>query len=535
MLFSRKTRPAVAWLGGIFFALPMGPVAVGGEAKKPRPATKPAAAKPHNGLQRSPTAEELRRLTAELTGQDEAVAAQAEKRLLEIGGPACPLLRVAAGRGRPGAARAAAAYRRIEKQTLSLFMKLSKKRGAAYARDLKPQTLAALQQEAIELARYAPQVRYRRLAVEWARRAREDERRVRAALRTLARLDARTAAKPAPTGVAAAALEVERVEQLSVCRRFTDAIQAAEKALSVAPPERNRFAPMLLARLSYLYGLRRMPDKRTEVCRRLLKEFPTAAETAEAHEGLLEVFLRGEKWEAATKQAAAYLAAFPRSRRAWRTATEVVELLEEGYQYERAAQFAELLLRTVPLSGLSPRVPRAAARCREYVSRDYAAAAKWYKLLRDIFPDRFDPAVAETALKRVARKAAGKFPAEPKPTAAGPAGALARLLAAVRKRDVKALPAVVSKELVEEYRDELTDFDTGLTASFVFADFVLPAVEEDEKAGTAVLHAVCRPWNGKAPIKLRLKAVKAGKTAGAKKAAAWVMAWDGELPGAGAK
>lgn len=473
-----------------------------------------------------PKPEELRAWLEDFFGAEENKRAVAEERLVEAGSPVWNMLQ-AKSKGADAdadAQRAKALCKRIEAKAATMFRELAQQRNVTYGGELKPEALNALYQATMRFIPYAPQPEFRNFGIRWARQFQTDEQNVRTAAQALERIAERFRSNPEPTPAERVGLEAERFEHLLTCRREQEAEQAAEKALAGLEAQLNRHAPKVLARLAHMYRRQRLAEKQMEVGERLLKEHPNSAEIADAHEILMDALMSMEKWEQAVKQAVAYLHDCPRSERTWEKTFELLRFLEEECLWACAADFAQTLCKIVPLSGLSADVLRIAGVCAEYVAKDYKIAAEYYRKLSQAFPDQYDSAEMEAACRRVADKAAGKFPLEPQTDAVGPVGTFAKFLAAVRGRDAQALKELLAAEVLEEVSDDLTESAEEMVPAFLFADFAL--VKVDERADKAMLTIEYRPWNELKPSALQINAV--GQAQSDPKTA-WRLDWDAAL------
>lgn len=476
--------------------------------------TEPAPT-PDNRTRLQAIAQHLR----DLQGPDEAKREAAGAKLIETGGQqVAAVLKSLMKHKDPAVAEKAkqidAAIR--EKET-ELWKGLSK----AYFASRQPPMEAKKYEDFIASARaftvYATNPTRIQQAAMWSSRAQNDLRRVQQASKALDQYD-ETLKDPATTGLRRAAVQLERARQLTALARAEEALAALDDALAAGGPK-NRLVPVLLKEKASLLVRTIQPltarGKADEAkarcataeaaCRAILSDWKDSLEVRDAYESLIDLYGLLDKPDERIATLKAYQQAFPLDATAQeRLAGALTELIEADFDFKRGAALAEYLLDTLPPTRIPPDAPKYLGACNEYVVKDYAKAARGYKTLAEIFPDAIDEKSIAAALKRLEAKTSGKWPAEPKADAAGPEGALAKLLAAVRANNLEGVQAVTPKEQADDWEFDLED----MVIDMVFSDFELQKLESDEAAGKATLHLKQVRAEGLEPLLRTIPAVK---------------------------
>lgn len=482
----------------------------------------------------APTPDSRTRLQAiaqhlrDLQGADEAKREAASAKLIETGGQqVTAILKSLMKHKDPAVAEKAkqvdAAIR--DKET-ELWKELSK----AYFATRQPPMEAKKYQDFIATARaftlYAGNATRVQQAAMWSSRAQNDLRRVEQAVKVLDQYD-EMLKDPATTGLRRASVQLERARQLTALARGEEALASLEDALAAGGPK-NRLVPVLLKEKISLLVRTVHPlasqGKGDEAkarcaaaeaaCRTILSDWKDSLEVRDAYDGLIDLYALLDKPDERIATLKAYQQAFPLDANAQERLTgAMTELIESDSDFKRGAALAEYILDTLPPSRVPPDAPKYLGACNEYVLKDYAKAARGYKALAEIFPDAIDEKSIAAALKRLETKASGKWPAEPKADAAGPEGALAKLLAAVRANDLEAVLAVTPAEQADDWEFDLED----MVIDMVFSDFELQKLESDEAAGKATLHLKQVRAEGLEPLQRSIPAFK--------EEGAWKIQW----------
>lgn len=363
-------------------------------------------------------------------------------------------------------------------------------------------------------------------AATWSSRAQNDLRRIEQANRALDLYDAQLK-DPATTGLRRAAVQLERARQLTALARAEEALASLDDALAAGGP-RNRLVPELLKEKASLLVRTVQPlaaqGKTDEAkarcaaaeaaCRAILSDWKDSLEVRDAYESLIDLYGLLDKPDERIATLKAYQQAFPLDATAQERLTAAVsEFIEADYDFKNGAALAEYILDTLPPSRIPPEAPKYLGACNEYVLKDYAKAARGYKAMAEIFPDAVDEKSIAAALKRLEEKTSGKWPAEPKADAAGPEGALAKLLAAVRANNLDGVLTVTPADQADDWEFDLEE----MVIDIVFSDFELQKLESDEAAGKATLHLKQVRAEGLEPL---LRSIPALKENGA-----WKIQW----------
>jgi hypothetical protein len=389
------------------------------------------------------------------------------------------------------AKRAAKVRQEIDVRSWKTYQELAAKRNQLHGQALTSQSIEDLRQAFVKLAMYASPEPLRRLCFQTATELQNKLREFEQASRQLSTLDQLLKAAPEPKGLRRAAIQVERADALHTQQCYKDVLGAAQDAEAHSGKE-GRFAPRAL-KLQAEASLKLGEAKEHEaLCRRILAEYPRSLEVRYAHRALVQLLPVLGRWDDAVQQAKAYLTAFPLDEEAQNEVYGLFStLLEDERDYARMAGMAEWLLATLPPDRIRPELPKYCGGYNEYAAKDYAKAERAYALLRDNFTDLVSPDEMNSAIARLKLKAEGKFPKEPQPGDAGPAGLFAKMLAAIRARDGKAAAALSAKDGAEELAERIADSTDDLVAIASFADFIVKNVEINKAQTGAKIVVEC--------------------------------------------
>ncbi|MFH0938993.1 MAG: hypothetical protein V1899_06910 [Planctomycetota bacterium] len=380
--------------------------------------------------------------------------------------------------------RAAALREQINRRSMQLFSEMAGRRQKVDSEPLTASALQELHKGWLRVAAYAPQSSFKQNCFQQAVEAQQLAQTVEATNKELALLDEELKKLTNEQTVGRAATQLSRANALKMLQRDADAIGAAQATLDIGGKE-CRHAPAALKLLVELH-LRRQDLKNAEVfSRRILQDHPRSLEVKFAHQSLMDLLVCGDRWDEAFQQVKSFIGAFPLDSDAQDQAYSLLESLMNADDYNRVAALTDWLMNILPMDRLTLDVPKYAGGCSEYVLKDQAKAARIYKLILDKFADVVSAADMNAALSRVQVKAEGKFPKEPVETDEGPAGALARLLKAVRDRDSKTLALVLSKDQAEQAEQLLAA--ENFISSITFADYIVKATKVAEDANHATL------------------------------------------------
>jgi len=354
--------------------------------------------------------------------------------------------------------------------------------------DNEPLTVPALQhllKAWMAASTYSSQNALRQSGFQQASATQKQIQEVEGAQRNLTQHDESLKQTPETHKIARAGIQLDRANAFKILHRWDELIAACNTALEQGGPH-WRLKPATLKMLVEAFESKQDSKSAGTYASRIIKEHPRSLEVKFAHENLLDTMVVDAQWPQAIEQLKAFYAACPiDSDVNDKILGTLSTMMDEHHEYKHVAVLAEWIIATLPRERLSPDAPKFAGGTSEYVLKDYSRAEKYYHMLGELFGDMVDPKDIDIVIVRVKQKAEGKFPKEPSETDAGPAGALARFLKAIRAKDRKAAAAAVIKEDAASYAegDDLDNLIPGVT----FADYIVKKVDIDEPAGRAVL------------------------------------------------
>jgi len=418
-------------------------------------------------------------------------------------------------------ARAKELRQQLEKQAAQVFEEATTQAQKVESEPLTAAALRELQQAWLRAGASACDERIKRYCQQSAASIPQRLKELEDTIQELASLEAQLQALTPGPSVMRASLQMRRANSLKSLQREEEALQAAQAALEAGGKD-CRLTPGALKFLGEIYSQRKDHKNLESICERIIKDYPRSLEVKFARQSLVECSAAENRWDDAVKQAKEFVDAFPLDEDAQEQAYSLLGALtnDEG-DYLRAHELAKWLLQTLPLDRIAPAVPKLAGLCDEYLLKDLTAAKKMHEVRRDKFTDAVNVAEEDAQLARLQKKADGKFPAEPAENDEGPAGALAKFLKAFRKKDSKAVAAVVPKKEAGKYEEQLAKGE-GLFEA-VFADFVLTGVKLDDKKESATLTIQCYDSASGVPSPLTQRAIKEDGQ--------WKIEWN--LPAAG--
>lgn len=499
------------WAAGLAVVLGVSAPGAGAQERPVVPTPRPG---PSQAALKMPKPQELSQLMSDFQGDDVEKREAAAKKFIEYGGGVLNLARSLEKHKKPEvAAKAVEVRQAIEKRAKELFDGLRKQYTELYRGELTEEKLAAFVNDLDEGAVYVAEPMQRRTLSSLLSRVRQDLMRVQRAAAGLVHTDKQLATEPVPTGVRRAAIQLNRATYLQDLRRHAEGLAAVQEGLT-SPGEGGRLKPQLLKTRAELLRDLGQWDDYVATCKRILTECPRSLEVRQAYENLNSYHEMNQQYDAQLETLAAYLKAFPLDQAPQDLAIQTLDIYWEiDQQYAAGLKLADLLAAELDPSRLSPSVLRTQALGYEYLQRDYAKAEAAYKRLLEVYPDLVPEPIIAAAVKRNQEKAAGTFAKAPKPEDSGPAGAIAKFLAAIRAQDADALKAVTPKEVTEQWDYQLDQ----LTPVVLFSDVqVLEAKPNEEGKITDVLVNHFSP-DRLAPTKLNVEAVQEDGV--------WKVAW----------
>lgn len=372
----------------------------------------------------------------------------------------------------------------IDQRSLNMYRELDAKRQKAAKEPLTPEALDVQRQEWIKMAMYASQNALKQFGFQTSQELQKQIDAVKAAQKQLADADAQMKAGELK-GLQRASVQIDRAQALKTLQRDADSLAAVQDALTASGKE-GRLTPSGLKLLIEIYQRAEDAKNIEATCRRIIAEYPRSLEIKFAYKTLSDQLMAEKKFDDAFTLIKAYVAAFPIDEEAQDTAYSLMEtLMNDEQDYKRVGPVTDWLIETMPLDRLRPETAKLNGGCNEYIVKDYAKAIRGYTLLRDKFADMVSADDMTAALARLTAKMEGKFPKEPNEGEAGPAGAFATFLKAIRTKDVKLIATVVPKEDAEEVAENLGDGSDDRVPALTFSDFAIKKVDIDEKGQAA--------------------------------------------------
>jgi len=375
----------------------------------------------------------------------------------------------------------------IDQRSLNMYRDLDAKRQKTVKEPLTVEVLEAQRAEWIKMAMYASQNALKQFGFQTSQEMQKQIDGVKAALKQLEDADAQMKAAGDVKGLARASIQIDRASALKTLQRDKDALAAVQDALAASGKE-GRLTPSALKLLIDVYARAEDAKNIEAICRQIIAEYPRSLEVKFAYKTLCDQLTGEKKYDEAFALIKTYIGAFPVDEEAQETAYGLMEtLMNDEQDYKRVGPLTDWLIDTLPLDRLRPETAKLSGGCNEYIAKDYAKAIRGYTLLRDKFADMVSADDMNAALARLAAKSEGKFPKEPAETDAGPAGAFAVFLKAIRTRDTKLIATIVPKEEAEESAENLGDGSDERVPALTFSDFVIKKVEPDAKGQEAKL------------------------------------------------
>lgn len=497
-------------------ALLLGQVSAGEAPPPAQPLpTQPVKVAPLNPQQPS----DMRPVLEDFQGADPAKQQAAAKTLLDAGSRGYTSLAPLLKHSHPDVAKRANELRgQIDAQSLKMYRDIEAERQNLQKQPLTVEGLEKLRQSWISLAVYASQNALRQFGIKNANELNVTIEGVKTAGAQIIEFDKELNANKDLKGLARALIQTERANALKTLQRDAEALSAAQDAVA-SSGKTGRHTPGALKIQAEIYSRQEDVKNLEAICKTLVQDQPRSLEVKFAHKTLLELFSGDQRMDEALASAKAYLAAFPVDKDVEDDVYGLMDTLMDDVQdYTRVASLTDTLIEMLPNSRLRPEVGKLNGGCYEYVFKDYAKALRGYSLLRDQFTDAIDPTDMTAAITRLQAKIAGTFPREAAETDAGPAGALAKFLKAMRTYDQKLIVEAVPKADAEEYVETMKDGGDDRVPGLTFADFIVRRVDIDEKAATAKIQIDYFEAGSVKPTALTQSAVKEGET--------WKMQWE---------